>query len=80
MSEQYFTCTAANPETQSFAQAGMDDGTADINGDFLEAPNPTSEAASEDEDFGSDFEDLPVHKSSRLHRDERVRRRSQTPI
>lgn len=72
MTDRRFIVLAANPETQSFAQAGMDDGTADINGDFLEAQNPTSEAASEEDEYGSEFENLPVHRPSRRYQDERV--------
>lgn len=46
----------------------MDDGTADINGDFLEAPDPTSEAASDEEDYGSDIENVPTHRAMSTHR------------
>jgi hypothetical protein len=50
----------------------MDDGTGDINGDFLEAPNPTSEAASDDDEYGSDFEDVPTHRPSRHYAEQSV--------
>lgn len=51
----------------------MDDGTADINGDFLQAPDPTSEAASDEEEmYDSDIENMPHQRQTRYAREASV--------